>query len=538
LLLDAPYLPSQAAREGQMVLLNDIHKEAYTRHPYSWISVCSELALPLRKKGGGALGVLDIQSYHPHNFHKDNIPLLQALADQIAIATRNAQLYEREEMRRMLSERLYEIGRALSSTLDRQQVLELILDNLASLLAFDRAAILLYRGQVMEIVAARGFADHVEAVGMQVATHESEEDIFYQIYRSQAPLTIEDVSGHPGWQTVESAPASRSWMGLPLIHRDEVIGMLSLVRLEVRPYTETEVNLATTFAAQAAVALQNARLYQRIARFNQELEQKVQERTEELREAYTRLEQLDRAKSDFIEVASHELRTPITVLRGYSDMLLNDTTIQKNEFHQQLAEGIRSGSIRMHEIVNDMLDVVKIDNENLRLYPAQLSVQDVVRTAVVKLENALVERRQSLQMTGLEELPPIMADPELLHKMLMQLLINAIKYTPDGGQITVSGQTAVDNGVDGVRLTVADSGIGIDPKYHELIFNKFYQTGKVALHSSGKTKFKGGGPGLGLAIARGVVTAHRGRIWAESAGHDEDNCPGSQFHVFLPLANS
>lgn len=116
----------------------------------------------------------------------------------------------------------------------------------------------------------------------------------------------------------------------------------------------------------------------------------------------------------------------------------------------------------------------------------------------------------------------------------MQLLINAIKYTPDVGQITVSGQTAVENGVKGVQITVADTGIGIDPGYHDLILNKFFQTGKVALHSSGKTKFKGGGPGLELAIAQGIITAHKGRIWVESDGHDEENYPGSRFYVFLP----
>ena len=407
--LDAPYLPSRAAQTVAIAHLDDIHKEPYKRHPYSWVSVCSELALPLRMKGGGSLGALDIQSYHPHAFHKDNIPLLQSLADQVAIAARNADLYEREEIRRMLSERLYEIGLALSSTLDRQQVLELILDNLAALLSFDRAAILLYRGEMdaMEIVAARGFSGGVEPLGMQIATSQDEADVFRQIYMTQTPLAVADVVSRPGWNAAEATPATRSWLGLPLIHLDEVIGMLSLARFEIRPYTEQEIGLATTFAAQAADALQNARLYYRIARFNQELEQKVQERTEELSQTYNRLERLDKAKSDFIKVASHELRTPITVLRGYSDMLLNDNIIQQNVFHSQLAAGIRSGAIRMHEVVNDMLDVVKIDNENLQMYPAQISMQDVVKTAVVKLETAFAERRMQLSLVDLDKLPPL-----------------------------------------------------------------------------------------------------------------------------------
>jgi signal transduction histidine kinase len=114
--------------------------------------------------------------------------------------------------------------------------------------------------------------------------------------------------------------------------------------------------------------------------------------------------------------------------------------------------------------------------------------------------------------------------------------MNAIKYTPDGGMITVSGRVVQDETLgECVEVIVADTGIGIDEEHHELIFEKFYQTGEVRLHSSGTTKFKGGGPGLGLAIARGAVLAHGGRVWVESQGHDEKHYPGSRFYVRLPL---
>jgi signal transduction histidine kinase len=117
------------------------------------------------------------------------------------------------------------------------------------------------------------------------------------------------------------------------------------------------------------------------------------------------------------------------------------------------------------------------------------------------------------------------------------VVINAIKYTPDGGVITISGQPVQDaQAGDCVQVQVRDTGIGIDAQYHEMIFEKFYQTGKVALHSSGKTKFKGGGPGLGLAIARGIMRAHNGRIWVESAEHNEEKCPGTTVYILLPIA--
>jgi signal transduction histidine kinase len=125
----------------------------------------------------------------------------------------------------------------------------------------------------------------------------------------------------------------------------------------------------------------------------------------------------------------------------------------------------------------------------------------------------------------------LFGDPERLYQAFRNILNNAIKFTPDGGNITVDGRT-----LPGFQeVTVADTGIGISAKDQEAIFEKFGQLGNVSLHSSGKTKFKGGGPGLGLPIAKGIVEAHGGTIWVESAGHDEKDCPGSTFHVLLPI---
>lgn len=139
----------------------------------------------------------------------------------------------------------------------------------------------------------------------------------------------------------------------------------------------------------------------------------------------------------------------------------------------------------------------------------------------------------------MSQLPAIEVDPDAFRKVFYHLIVNAIKFTPDGGQITISGYPRRGHwneiSKDGIEIVVSDTGIGIEPEYHELIFAKFYQTGELALHSSGKTKFKGAGPGLGLAIVRGIVEAHRGKVWVKSPDHNEESCPGTQFHVFLPL---
>jgi signal transduction histidine kinase len=155
-------------------------------------------------------------------------------------------------------------------------------------------------------------------------------------------------------------------------------------------------------------------------------------------------------------------------------------------------------------------------------------------------KEAIRERKLSVQITDLEGLPAVQGDLQRLCQAFSNLIGNAIKFTPDGGSIAINGRTLDDNADDRpqtfVEVLFADTGIGIDPSDQKLIFEKFYRVGAVELHSTGSTKFKGAGPGLGLPIAKGVVQAHGGKIWVESQGHDEAHMPGSVFHVLLPVA--
>jgi signal transduction histidine kinase len=256
----------------------------------------------------------------------------------------------------------------------------------------------------------------------------------------------------------------------------------------------------------------------------------------ELRQAFETLERLDRAKLDFIQVAAHELRTPLTVMRGYASMLLAESTIRDNPMLSEITQGIVSGSQRLHEIVNNMLDVQKIDMDTLQAAAIPVSLPVILRGLSQDFREALQFRQLNLEINLEGETTYIEGDPGLINKALYHLLMNAIKYTPDGGTIKVSCGYEDHSELGHVaHVQVADTGIGVAPEHQSLIFEKFYQIGEVALHSSGKTAFKAGGPGLGLAIARGAVNAHGGRIWVESPGHDEQLLPGSTFHILLPV---
>jgi signal transduction histidine kinase len=248
------------------------------------------------------------------------------------------------------------------------------------------------------------------------------------------------------------------------------------------------------------------------------------------------LHHLDRNKLEFIQVAAHELRTPLTVLKGYVNVLRSFPDIKSNAALDEVIDGITKGADRMHEVVNMMLDVTRIDSEIVKLRATPSSVKTVISDAIHELAKAARERNIELIVDNDHELPTINADPILVQKALYHLLVNAIKFTPDGGKVTFHTQRAtLENNVPGVEISISDTGIGLDAEHHELVFEKFYQVGDVAIHSSGKTSFKGGGPGLGLAIVRGVAKAHGGRTWVESSGHDEVNFPGCTFYLQLPI---
>jgi len=266
---------------------------------------------------------------------------------------------------------------------------------------------------------------------------------------------------------------------------------------------------------------------------SQETAQHIEHISSQLNLARDSMERLDKSKSDFISIAAHELKTPLTLIEGYGAMLRERLTItEPGDQTEILLRGIDNGTRRLREIVDDMIDVSMIDNDMLALNFQPLWTNRLLEVIQHEFNEIVEERHLDLEVRpfpGSREMT--FGDNERLYQALRNLISNAIKYTPDGGKITVDGRQLPGF----IELTVQDTGIGIDPENHARIFEKFGRVGNSSLHSSGKTKFKGGGPGLGLPITKGIVEAHGGTIWVESEGHDEINCPGATFHVLLPI---
>lgn len=366
--------------------------------------------------------------------------------------------------------------------------------------------------------------DYLEEQGLTVLVARDGESAIEKTILAQPDLILLDVMmpGIDGFETCQRLKNMEETRNIPIIF----MTALAETNDKVRGFTAGAVDYVTKPIQQEEV-FARVITHLRLRELTEQLEQKVRERT-------LKLERLDKAKSDFIHVMSHELRTPLTAVDGYAQLLHTLPEITQNEELYELVGYIIEGAHQLLGLMTQTLEATKIDQGGLILYPDKVILEELFTELAHSFEPVCRTRNLHCVFQHLADLPPISADPHLLNRAFYQLLINAIKYTPDGGTITIAGREETSNGRSEIEITVQDSGIGIDPQQLELIFEKFYQTGKAELHSSGQTSFKGGGPGLGLAIAKGIIEAHNGRIWAESTGYDEATLPGSCFFVRLP----
>jgi len=266
-----------------------------------------------------------------------------------------------------------------------------------------------------------------------------------------------------------------------------------------------------------------------VARY--EMEARVDHISNDLENVQEKLQKLDRSKSNFISVAAHELKTPLTLIEGYTTMMADVVPQSGDSQIDSLLKGVNTGITRLRRIIDDMIDVSLIDNNLLTLNFQPIWISHLLDLLKNEVRKPLAERKQNLiinEFAGNDMW--IYADSERLYQALYNVLINAIKFTPDKGDITIDGRLLPGF----IEITFTDTGIGISLEHQALIFEKFGQLGQTELHSSGRTKFKGGGPGLGLPITRGIIEAHGGSIWVESEGCDEHKFPGSTFHILLP----
>lgn len=436
---------------------------------------------------------------------------------------------------------IHQYSESISNILDMDRLASIAIGIMLEAMQIDRGFLFLVDAErqtdgrkIYKIRSARSPEER------QMVAVELDEDGVIASYfiRDQKPILQYDLDLLPAFRA--ASPLEKNWFNelrsevyIPIFAKKQWIGLLAFgSKLSGNRYTREDLSVLSAHANQTAVALENARLVDNLMRLNQELRQA--RRT--LEKNNQELQRIDQAKSDFISIASHELRTPLTVIKGYTEMLMDDPKIEKGQ--KSMMKGIHDGTLRLHEVMDSMFDIAQIDARSLKPHLQPVDVGQLIHQVCLEHVKTVKEREQILNIK-VSTIPLVKADAHLLEKLFHHLIRNAIKFTPNNGWITISGKHIpaiinLPNG--GVELIVSDTGVGVDPNLREVIFSKFYQPGELGKHSTSKSRFKGGGAGLGLALSKGIVEAHGGRIWVESPGYDEVNFPGSQFHIILPLS--
>lgn len=314
-------------------------------------------------------------------------------------------------------------------------------------------------------------------------------------------------------------------------------GLLALgPKMSGEPYFNDDLELLITLASQTAVALQNVQLFDEMKARNAD----CQRSNQELTAVSQGLERLDRDKTSLLRVISREVLKPPANIADYVDLLraLIRTGSLSPERGEELAQGITSSAQRLEEIAANLSEVTRREAETISLQLGPVSIASTVQAAADHWAQALKERKLTFSTLGLENLPRITADGSRLQQVFVELIHNAIRFTPDGGKIQVRGSLQdgdQSGGARQVELVVTDTGLGIVPGNLERVFDPFYRSGNVILHDAGRTEFGAAGPGLGLHLVRKIVQAHGGRVWATSPGHDLRTCPGTGIHILLPV---
>jgi signal transduction histidine kinase/putative methionine-R-sulfoxide reductase with GAF domain len=473
--------------------------------------VRSLLVVPMRRHAE-VVGAIAVTHQKIGAFSPRRLELLKTFADQSAIAVENARLFNELQQRTGELARsveqlraLREVGQAVGSTLDLDAVLNAIVDRAAELAGTGGASIWEYDeltevfhlratnvldSQIAEILRASGIRRGEGALGRAAV--------------SRAPVQIVDVSAEGAYEGPLRDALLRSGGGsvltIPLLHEDRILGGLTVSRRAIGEFPPDMVSLLTAFAAQSSIALQNARLFR-------ELQAKSHE-----------LEVASRHKSQFLANMSHELRTPLNAILGYSELIVDGIYGEVPERMREVLERVDASGRHLLGLINDVLDLSKIEAGQLVLALAEYSMKEIVETVIASLDALAIEKGLTLAVELAPDLPTGRGDQRRLLQVLLNLVGNAIKFTEEGGigvQVGVTGPA--------FEVSVRDTGPGIAPADQERIFEEFQQA------DTSTTRPKGG-TGLGLAIARRIVALHGGRLWVESVLGE-----GATFRFSVPV---
>ena len=421
---------------------------------------------------------------------------------------------------------LHDTGLVFASILDREALITRVLQTITGKLHYDRAMIsrydpirqVAYDAQLINVpeeVATFAYSLEVPVTDPQ--------SIEGQVLLQKKPLLLDDIHEewhklHPLNQQLVNFTNAKSFISVPLVGKNGVLGSLTVDRNEDHFLKQDDLNLMITLANQLALALENVDAYQEIEALNVGLEAKVQTRTAELEAANDRLKELDRLKTEFFNNLNHELRTPLTLSMGAFKSLFKDVSISR-EAQQWILTGYENSKILL-DLINDLLKLAKLDSGHFKLQKRSIDLNPFIRRIVSNFEASAKKRLHLREMKGVI---PIEADPRQLKAVFYNLFSNGLKFSdPQEGQVWVS--LSLKNRQ--VLVEVRDNGIGIPRDQLGRIFERFTQ-----VEGSPNRRFEG--TGIGLALAKEIVTLHEGQITVQSNPNQ-----GSTFTIMLPCGSA
>jgi GAF domain-containing protein len=492
---------SQAIRDRAAFNSTDAHTDprlAETQHAAARARGYRSLVWVPLLRHDEAVGAISVTRREPGVFTDDEIALLKTFADQAVIAIENARLLTELQVRTQELTRsveqltaLGDVGRAVSSSLDLETVLNTIVARAVQLAGAHSGTIWEYDAAAEEFVLR--ITQNVEDPELRANSNarvRRGEGAVGRLAISQRPVQIPDIAHEGAYEgrlrdSLVSA-GTRALLAIPLLHEDQLLGGLVVSRRTPGEFPSEVVDLLASFAAQSALALQNARLFL-------EIEDKSRQ-----------LEAASQHKSEFLANMSHELRTPLNAIIGFSEVLSEKMFGELNEKQEEYSKDIHASGQHLLSLINDILDLSKIEAGRMELELSDFHLPTALDSALTLVRERAGRRSIALHLSVDQRLGQIQGDERKVRQVVLNLLSNAIKFTPEGGRIEVVAMPK-----DGfVEVSVRDTGVGIAPEDQEAVFEEFRQVGTADK--------KVEGTGLGLTLCRKFVELHGGRIWVKS----------------------